>query len=88
MRNSGSVSYSFYFDISVDRFHAHLTFQISRFNSESVVTEFIKIKSKADNNRKLGMNTGEIFRDNCVECSYDSKFSAVFLREIAKCKKF
>jgi hypothetical protein len=88
MRNSGRVSHSLYIDISVDCFHAHIAFKVARFNAESVRAEFPKIKTQADNNRKLGMNAGKVTGNNRIESADNRQFSAVFLGEITECKKF
>jgi hypothetical protein len=53
-----------------------------------MVAKLQKIEAQADDNRKLRVNAGKISRDNCVKCSYNCKFSVVFLSKIAKCKKF
>ena len=88
MRNRRRVSHSPYFNIAVNCFHAHLALKISRFNSEGVISKFPKIKTQADHDRKLRMNAWKIAGNDRVESTYNGQLAAVFLRKIAKCKKF
>jgi len=88
MRNSRSVPYAPNLHIAADCFHCHLSFKIARFNAEIMVSEFPKIKTKADNDSKLRMNAGKVPGNYRIESSHDGKLPSVFLGEIAKSKKF
>jgi hypothetical protein len=53
-----------------------------------VVGEFPEIEAQPDDNRKLGMDTGEIPGNNGIESTDYRKFPRILLREITKGKKF
>jgi len=88
MRYRGCVSNTFYFDVSVNCIHAHFAVKIARFNAEGMGAEFPNIKTKPYHNRKMRMNAGKVTRNYRIEGSDNSQLPAVFLREIAKSKKF
>jgi hypothetical protein len=87
MRDGGRVSDFPYFDLSFNRFHAHLPFQVARLDAEIMGSELPKVKAQADHYGKLWMYAGKVARDDGVECSHNRQFPAVFLREITECKK-
>jgi len=87
MRNRRGVSYSPYFNIAVDCFHAHPAVKVACFNAERVVFKFPKIKTQADHNRKLRMDARKITGNDRVKSPDNCQLAAVLLREIAKCKK-
>jgi len=86
--DSGSVSRTLYFQIALDGFNRHFAVQIPRLDPELVIGEFPKIEAQPDNNRKLGMNAGEIPGNNGIKSTNNSELSGIFLGEIAKGKKF
>jgi hypothetical protein len=86
--DSRRVPHSSHFDVSVYGFHACLAVKIARLNPEIMASEFPKVKTQADNDRQLRMDARKIARDDCVERTDNRQLPAVFLCEIAKCKKF
>ena len=87
VRNRRCVSHSPHFDIAVDCFHACFAFKVACFNAESVVLKFPKIKTQAYHYRKLRVDARKVTGNDRVESPDNCQLAAVFLREIAKCKK-
>ena len=88
VRNRRCISNSPYFQIAVNRFQTHLAFQVACFYAERMSSEFPKIKTYSYYHRKLRMNTRKVSGYNCIEGSDYRELPAIFLREIAECKKF
>ena len=88
VRNRRGVAHSSHFQIAVNGVHAHLAFEVARLNSECVRPKFPKVKAKPDYDRKLGVHARKVPGNYRIEGSYNRELPAVFLREIAECKKF
>jgi hypothetical protein len=86
MGNSRRVSHSFNINIAADCFNAHLSVKIARFYAKNVASKFQKVETKTYHHSKLWMDTRKIFGNYRVKCSDNGQLSAVFLREITKCK--
>ena len=58
--NGGGVVSSLYIKVALDWVDYHGAVQVPGFDPELVVGEFPEVETQPDDNRKLGMDTGEI----------------------------
>jgi len=86
--NGGGVVRSLYIKVALDWVNDHSAVQVPGLDPELVIGEFPEIEAQPDDDRELGMDTGEIPGNDGIESSDYRKFPRIFLREITKGKKF
>ena len=88
MGNGGGITHALYLQIALDWLNRHLAVQVPGFDSERMIGKLPEIETQTNNHRKLGVDTWEIPGNNGIEGSNDGELPGVFLRIIAKSKKF